>query len=77
MDSANTEFPTLTASSVSKTHIVFQCPYHDRKNPTYHKHGSRGDLSNRTVHKISHCHECPKAFDQGYFLQITDETIRK
>ena len=56
----------VIADSIDKTHFTYECPNcsvflrkdgKPRKYPkrVYHRHGSCGDLSNRTEHRQSHC----------------------
>ena len=64
----------VEARSIDKIHIEYVCPVcRPQKNkPVIHRHGSCGDLSNRTEHRGSHC----EIFRGNFEINITDNTIR-
>lgn len=81
---------TFVASKIDETYIYYKCPfcftkykkngepYRTAKN-VIHKHGSCGDLSNRTEHRSHHkCWNHPAnriTYDSCYII-INDETER-
>ena len=71
-------FPVVPAYSVDLNSITFECPFHRKK--TLHFHGSNANLKNRLTHRGSHHHNfkkpAPCCLDNGYYLEITDKTIR-
>ena len=71
----------IIVDSVDRTHITYQCENcskyffkngNKRKHPkiVHHRHGSCGDLSNRTECRLSHCLKNP----QEVKLIVTDAT---
>ena len=60
---------TIHAYAINDIHIIIKCPHH--KKTTYHRHGSCGDLYNRTESRGSHCDKCD--YDT---IVIDDETLR-
>jgi hypothetical protein len=59
----------IHAYAINDVHIVIKCPHHKKK--TFHRHGSCGDLHNRTEDRVSHCDQCN--YDT---IVIDDDTLR-
>ena len=74
----------IIAEYIDDKHIGYFCPickdrykkdgtpYKNAK-PIMHRHGSNGDVSNRTETRFSHCLKRPTAVE----IKITDETKRR
>jgi hypothetical protein len=76
----------VEAVEVNTTEIIFICPRckPQRKNgkPILHRHGSGGNFSNRSEHRIAHCNDegrknCPEDGIDSFTIHITDNTKRK
>ena len=74
----------IIAEYIDNVHVGYLCPvckdkykadgtpYKNAK-PIMHRHGSCGDLTNRTESRFSHCLKIPSAIE----IKITDETKRR
>jgi len=79
----------VVCCKVDKTHMYFYCPYckssynkrtgKPRRNafPVLHRHGSSGDLSNRTEYRSSHCFNLLRPNESRNFEIVIDDTTEK
>ena len=79
------EICTVHCETIDNIHLTFTCPFcwssykkdgtpKKTAKPVIHRHGSNGNFTNRTEHRIPHC---TKDKSHTFNIVIDDQTIRK
>jgi hypothetical protein len=66
------------AVKINQTYLYYKCPYTKKEcSSRLHFHGSKGDMTNRTEHRGTHCLGDDNRGIRDIQIIIDDDTVRK